>query len=264
MQSMDSGGMYNVTPVWTKLKSGAWTLNGLKVVLSPSQCLVGHDTLPLNDMNSARLLAFVMLMEMWVEHFDDNPLIEYFDVYNATLANLSLAFYSVFPSSALARTALLRATPLWDSKFKVKNHNLDTQVCPAWRVEFPEHGCLKVSLGDALPYWHRYINSAVSAMPSSRISKLRAYSQRILIAEMDLYEQYFKNSSNDPVEWYLPEIDGDNFYLRRVNELLQVGDKCPLKFTDSPRLPKSILAQTFNRQTATAYIDKVWLSDDEN
>lgn len=70
MQSLDSGGMYNVTPVWTKLRSGAWALNGLKVVLSPSQCLVGHDTLPLNDMNSARLLAFVMLMEMWVEHFD--------------------------------------------------------------------------------------------------------------------------------------------------------------------------------------------------
>lgn len=165
--------------------------------------------------------------------------------------------------NAQARAALLQAMPLWDAKFKVKNHNLDTQVSPAWRVELPEHGCLKVSLGDALPSWHRYINCAVSAMPSSRISRLRAYSQRVLVAEMDLYEQHFKKSWNDPVSWYLPEIDGDNFYLRRVNKLLQVGGQCPLNFTDSPQFPKSILAQTFNRQTATAYIDKVWLHEDD-
>ena len=198
MQSMDSGGMYNVTPVWTKLRSGAWALNGLKVVLSPSQCLVGHDTLPLNDMNSARLLAFVMLMEMWVEHFDDNPLIEYFDVYNATLTNAGLAFYSVFPSPDLARNALLQAMPLWGTKFKAKNQTIYSQASPVWLAELPGGGCLKVSLGDAAPTWHSYLNCVGADALSSQSDELRTYSQRVIVTELNVYEDHLKTVCKNP------------------------------------------------------------------
>lgn len=256
MQHPDTGGIFDVTPIWEKLKSGGWAFNGFKVMTSPSQYLMGHDFLPLNDMHTARELTFLMLNDMWDRHCNGNPLIKYFSEYQATVTNATASFYAIFPSAEAAKNAVQRGAAKLVSQYE-ENHDSQqaSKDLGGCHIEFCEEMILTLALAKSqwtLPKWLK-LNTSATAETSKTLSR---FAERVVMCELEFTPQWFvEDLLKNPLIWDFPEASAYEYFYSVLQDAL--GDDFPIEFQLVPRFPKSIMTKTFNRDTAIAYLEKI-------
>ena len=257
----NTGGFFDVSPVWEKLKSGEWALNGFKVMASPSQYLMGHDLLPLNDMHTARGLAFLMLLEMWDQHCKGNPFINHFSEYKATVTTATAAFYAVFPSAEAAKNAVQRGAAKLLSQYE-ENHDGPqvSEELGGCVIEFDAEMIVTLALAKSqrtLPKWLKLSTSVTDETDKS----LSRFAECVVMCELQFTPQWFAEGMlANPLIWDFPEANAYGFFYSELQEIL--GDDFFIKFEPAPRFPQSIMAKTFNRDTAIAYLEKVWVACD--
>lgn len=258
----DTGGIYDVSPVWEKLKNGAWALGGFKVMVSPSQYLMGHDLLPLNDMHTARELAFLMLLEMWEQHCKGNPLINYFSEYKASVTTATVSYYAVFTSAEAAKNAVQQGAAKLLSQDQ-ENHDSQqaSENIGGCHIEFGEEMILTLALAKSqrtLPKWLK-LNTSVTAETGKTLSR---FAERVVLCEAQFTPQWFaQDMLKNPLIWDFPEANAYEVFYSELQDAL--GDDFPIGFQLAPRFPKSIMAKTFNRDTANAYLEKVCEASDK-
>ena len=256
MQHPDTGGIFDVTPIWEKLKSGEWALNGFKVMVSPSQYLMGHDLLPLNDMHTARELAFLMLLEMWEQHCKGNPFINYFSEYKATVTTATVSFYAVFTSADAAKNAVQQGAAKLLSQDE-ENHDSQqaSEDLGGCHIEFGEEMILTLALAKSqrtLPKWLK-LNTSVTAETGKTLSR---FAERVVMCELEFTPQWFaEDLLKNPLIWDFPEANAYEYFYSVLQDTL--GDDFPIEFQLEPLFPKSIMTKTFNRDTAIAYLEKI-------
>lgn len=263
MENVYSGGMYDITPVWEKSGCGRWSFEGFRVVASPSLYLMGHDLLPSNDMHTARQLAFTMLAEMWWLHYEDNPFFFYFSEYKATVTTATASFYAVFPSAEAAKNAVQRGAFKLLSQYET-NHDgqLVSDELGGCHIEFDEEMILTLVLAKShrtLPKWLK-LNTSVTAETHKTLFQ---FAERVVQCELEFTPQWFdQNTLRNPLIWDFPEVNAYKLFESELQDVL--SDDFPIEFQLAPRFPKSIMKQTFNRDTANAYLEKVWETCDGN
>lgn len=90
---------------------------------------------------------------------------------------------------------------------------------------------------------------------------LSRFAERVVMCELQFPPQWFAECMlTNPLGWDFPEANAYGFFYSELQEIL--GDDFSIKFEPAPRFPKSIMAKTFNRDTATAYLEKVWRACD--
>lgn len=256
MLQPNTGGIFDVSAAWEKLKSGEWALNGFKVMASPSQYLMGHDLLPSNDMHTARELAFLMLLEMWDQHCKGNPFINHFSEYKATVTTATAAFYAVFPSAEAAKNAVQRGAAKLLSQYE-ENHDSQqvSEELGGCVIEFDGEMIVTLALAQSqrtLPKWLK-LSTSLTAETDKSLSR---FAERVVMCEAQFTPQWFaQDMLNNPLIWEFPEANAYEFFYSELQDAL--GDDFPIGFQLAPRFPKSIMAKTFNRDTAIAYLEKI-------
>lgn len=142
---------------------------------------MGHDLLPLNDMHTARELAFLMLLEMWEQHCKGNPFINYFSEYKASVTTATVSFYAVFTSAEAAKNAVQRGAAKLLTQDKT-NH--DCQQVPeelgGCLIEFDEEIILTLALSNSqrtLPKWLK-LSTSVTADTDKTLSR---FAERVVL-----------------------------------------------------------------------------------